>query len=52
VKDTAVIQVVFDSPEYWELVGKLPELKDVFALGTKVKFAHGGRVYEITSSEK
>jgi Ca-activated chloride channel family protein len=46
-KDPAVTRVEFDSKEYWDLVSKHPELRDVLALGTQVKFQFGTRFYEI-----
>lgn len=46
-KDPAVTRLEFDSKEYWDLVLKHPELRDVLALGTQVKFQLGTKFYEI-----
>jgi hypothetical protein len=46
-KDQAVARVEFDSKEYWDLVTRHPELRDVLALGTQVKFRVGNKIYEI-----
>lgn len=46
-KDPAMTRVEFDSKEYWDLVSKHPELRDVLALGTQVKFQLGNKFYEI-----
>ena len=46
-KDQAVARVEFDSKEYWDLVTRHPELQDVLALGTQVKFRVGNKIYEI-----
>jgi Ca-activated chloride channel family protein len=45
----AAVRIEFDSKEYWDLVSKHPELKDVLALGTQVRFLLGGEIYEIYS---
>ena len=47
-KDT-LTKIEFDSNEYWELVSKHPELRDVLALGTQVRFRAGNKIYEIFS---
>ena len=52
VKAESIIKVIFDSKEYWDLLSKSPELREVLALGPKVKFVQGGKVFEIVSSEK
>ncbi len=39
----------FDSPEYWTFVTAHPELREVLALGTDVKFVLRGKLYEIVS---
>jgi len=51
-KDATPIRIEFDSKEYWDLVAKNPELREVFALGTEVRFEIGGKVYEIFSKNK
>ena len=47
VKEPQVTRVEFDSKEYWDLISKHPELRDVLALGTQVKFQLGNKFYEI-----
>jgi Ca-activated chloride channel homolog len=47
IKDPTLTRVEFDSKEYWELISKYPELRDVLALGTQVKFQLGNKFYEI-----
>jgi len=47
VKDAEVRRIVFDSPEYWKFVNAHPDLREVLALGTRVKFLLDGKVYEI-----
>jgi hypothetical protein len=51
-KDATPIRIEFDSKEYWDLVTKNPELREVLALGTEVRFELGGKVYEIFSKNK
>ena len=51
-EDGTPIRIEFDSKEYWDLVAKNPELREVFALGTEVRFEIGGKVYEIFSKNK
>jgi Ca-activated chloride channel homolog len=46
-KDPLMTRVEFDSKEYWDLVSKHPELRDVLALGTQVKFQVGNKLFEI-----
>jgi hypothetical protein len=43
-------QIRFDSPEYWKFVGAHPELREIFALGTSIKFVLDGKIYEILPS--
>jgi hypothetical protein len=43
------VKVEFDSKEYWDLVSKNPELKDVLALGTQVRFLLDNKIYEVYS---
>jgi Ca-activated chloride channel family protein len=43
------VKVEFDSKEYWDLVSKNPELKDVLALGTQVRFLLNNKIYEVYS---
>ena len=47
IKDPKITRVEFDSKEYWDLISKHPELRDVLALGTQVKFQVGDKFYEI-----
>jgi Ca-activated chloride channel homolog len=47
VKDPSLTRVEFDSKEYWDLISKHPELRDILALGTQVKFQLGNKFYEI-----
>lgn len=47
-KDQAV-RLEFDSKDYWDFVFKHPELKEVLALGTNVRFRHQGKIYEVFS---
>jgi Ca-activated chloride channel homolog len=47
LKDAKVEQIRFDSPEYWAFASAHPELREVLALGTSVKFVLTGKVYEI-----
>lgn len=46
----ATSRIEFDSKEYWELVAKHPEIKDVLALGTQVRFLLEGKICEIFSA--
>lgn len=46
-KDQAVTRIEFDSKEYWDLLAKNAELRDVLALGTQVKFQLGTKVYQV-----
>ena len=43
------VKIEFDSKEYWDLVSKNPELKDVLALGTQVRFWFNNKIYEVYS---
>jgi Ca-activated chloride channel family protein len=43
------VKIEFDSKEYWDLVSKNPELKDVLALGTQVRFLLNNKIYEVYS---
>jgi hypothetical protein len=47
-----VVRVEFDSKEYWDLLATHPELRDVLALGTDVRFALGDKICEIHSKKK
>jgi Ca-activated chloride channel family protein len=47
VKEPKLTRIEFDSKEYWDLISKNPELRDVLALGTQVKFQLGDKFYEI-----
>jgi Ca-activated chloride channel homolog len=51
-KDATPIRIEFDSKEYWDLIAKNPELREVLALGTDLRFELGGRIYEIFSKNK
>lgn len=48
-KTEAAVRIEFGSKEYWALVSKHPELKDVLALGTQVRFRLSDKIYEIYS---
>jgi hypothetical protein len=47
LKDAKFEQLRFDSPEYWAFAAAHPELREILALGTTVKFVHGRKAYEI-----
>ena len=47
--DQPAVRIEFDSKEYWDLVTKHPDLNDVLALGTQIKFRLGEKIYEIYS---
>lgn len=51
LKDQAATQKIrFDTPEYWAFAAAHPDLREILALGTSVKFIHQGQAYEITSA--
>jgi Ca-activated chloride channel family protein len=45
--DAKAEQIRFDSPEYWSFASAHPDLSEILALGTNVKFTLGGKLYEI-----
>jgi Ca-activated chloride channel family protein len=51
LKDAKPEQIRFDSPEYWAFVGAHPELREVLALGTNVKFRLAGQLYEVLPAQ-
>lgn len=46
LKDTPV-RLEFDSKEYWDFLSKNPDLKEVLALGTNLRFWHSNKIYEV-----
>ena len=48
-KTEAAVRIEFASDDYWQLVSKHPELKDILALGTQVRFRLADKIYEIYS---
>ncbi len=46
-KESKPIRIEFNSKEYWDLLIRYPELKDIFSLGTSVRFLAGNKIYEI-----
>ncbi len=45
--DLPVEKILFGSREYFELLQKQPELKNILALGARVRFVAAGRIIEI-----
>ena len=41
-------RIAFASSEYWKLANGQPELREILALGTNVRFLVGDRIVEIT----
>ena len=41
-------RIPFNSPAYWRLASEHPELREILALGVRVKFSLGGKIYEVT----
>jgi Ca-activated chloride channel family protein len=46
-KDTETKRIEFDSDEYWKLLTQHPELREILAMGTQVKFQLGNQICEI-----